>query len=175
MNFRSLLIILYLNLNQNSEVLSERVIDLIRGTRRVLEYAPRTPRVSTSQQVASDDACAYELEAVRAAYCCTPRVIEASSLYIKDPKTAFFVVHFLLFSLVFCIVFHAEATPKSRYHTLAPRQVPRSRRSREARFPSRSSAREKFDFRGDLPDLLWITTPISRSVVRSSSDQVSVY
>ena len=80
MNFRSLLIILYLFLIQNSEALSERVIDLIRGTRRVLEYAPRTPRVSTSQQVASDDACAYELEAVRAAYCCTPRVIEASSL-----------------------------------------------------------------------------------------------
>ena len=60
MNFRSLLIILYLFLIQNSEALSERVIDLIRGTRRVLEYAPRTPRVSTSQQVASDDACAYE-------------------------------------------------------------------------------------------------------------------
>ena len=60
MNFRSLLIILYLNLNQNSEALSEGVTELIRGTPRVLEYAPRTPRVSTSQQVASDDACAYE-------------------------------------------------------------------------------------------------------------------
>ena len=112
--------------------------------------------------------------AVRAAYRRTPRVIEASSLYIKDPKTAFFVVQFLLFSLVFCIVFRAEATPKSRYHTLAPRQVPRPRRSREVRFPSRSSAREKFDFCEDLPDLLWITTSISRSAVRSSSDQVSV-
>ena len=44
MNFRSLLIILYLNLNQNSEALSEGVTDLIRGTPCVLEYAPRTPR-----------------------------------------------------------------------------------------------------------------------------------
>nr|KAJ0224266.1 hypothetical protein LSAT_V11C100027310 [Lactuca sativa] len=52
------------------------------------------------------------------------------------------------------------------------RQVPRSRRSREVRFPSRSSAREKFDFRGDLPDLLRITTSASRSAVRSSSDQI---
>ena len=71
MNFRSLLIILYLNLNQNSEALSEGVTDLIRGTPRVLrgmstlalehfgyvsndvlgstprvtQYAPRTPRL----------------------------------------------------------------------------------------------------------------------------------
>jgi hypothetical protein len=44
MNFRSLLIILYLFLIQNSEALSEGVTDLIRGTPRVLEYAPRTPR-----------------------------------------------------------------------------------------------------------------------------------
>nr|KAJ0206691.1 hypothetical protein LSAT_V11C500232610 [Lactuca sativa] len=120
----------------------------------------------------SDDACSDDFGRVRAAYACTPRVLRGSSLYIKDPKAALILVHFLLFSLVFCIVFRAEATPKSRYHTLAPRQVPRSRRSREARFPSRSSAREKFDFRGDLPDLLRNTTPISRSAVRSSSDQI---
>ena len=56
MNFRSLLIILYLNLNQNSEALSEGVTGLIRGTRCVLEYAPRTPKCRHSQQVASDDA-----------------------------------------------------------------------------------------------------------------------
>ena len=60
MNFRSLLIILYLYLNQNSEALSEGVTGLIRGTRRVLEYALRTPKCRHSQQVASDDACAYE-------------------------------------------------------------------------------------------------------------------
>jgi len=45
MNFRSLLINLYLNLKGNSEALSEGVTDLIRGTPRVLEYAPRTPRL----------------------------------------------------------------------------------------------------------------------------------
>ena len=143
---------------------------MIRSTPRVRGYA-----IAYSDSVdTSDDACNDDFGRVRAAYACTPRVLRGSSLYIKDPKTAFFVVHFLLFSLVFCIVFRAEATPKSRYHTLAPRQVPRSRRSREARFPSRSSAREKFDFRGDLPDLLRNTTSISRSAVGSSSDQVSV-
>ena len=56
MNFRSLLINLYLNLKGNSEALSEGVTGLIRGTRRVLEYAPRTPKCRHSQQVASDDA-----------------------------------------------------------------------------------------------------------------------
>ena len=129
----------------------------------------------TQQSVdTSDDACNDDFGRVHAAYACTPLVLRGSSLYIKDPKTASFLVQFLLFSLVFCIVFRAEATPKPRYYTLAPRQVPRPRRSREARFPSRSSAREKFDFRGDLPDLLRNTTSISRSAVGSSSDQVSV-
>ena len=171
MNFRSLLIILYLFLIQNRKHYPKA------SHRCDPEYAPRTRLRYRVLSIVSTLRMTHAVtisEAVRAAYCSTPRVLRGSSLYIKDPKTAFFVVHFLLFSLVFCIVFRAEATPKSRYHTLAPRQVPRSRRSREARFPSRSSAREKFDFRGDLPDLLWITTSISRSVVGSSSDQVSV-
>ena len=55
MNFRRLLNNLYLFLIFNSEALSEGVTGLIRGTRRVLEYAPRTPKCRHSQQVASDD------------------------------------------------------------------------------------------------------------------------
>ena len=101
--------------------------------------------------------------------------------YSASPSDIFTINRMREFRVNLLISSHlcAEAlhfyTPKPRYHTLAPRQVPRSRRSRKVRFPSRSSAREKFDFREDLPDLLWITTSISRSAVRSSSDQVSVY
>ena len=174
MNFRSLLNILYLNLIFNSD-------DYPKESPVWSEVRPaysegvdtRSKWLRMTQVVTNLDAYAPRTP-VRPAYACTPRVLRGSSLYIKDPKAASFVVQFLLFSLVFCIVFRAEATPKPRYHTLAPRQVPRSRRSREVRFPSRSSAREKFDFWRDLPDLLWITTSISRSAVRSSSDQVSV-
>nr|KAJ0198326.1 hypothetical protein LSAT_V11C700344480 [Lactuca sativa] len=58
-----------------------------------------------------------------------------------------------------------------RYHSRAPKQVPRSRRSREVRFPSRSFAREESGFCEDLPDLSKNTTSTSCSAVRSSSDQ----
>ena len=146
------------------------------------KYAPRTsvcPAYSEawrpSHSTSSDDACSDEFGRVRPAYTCTPRVLRGSSLLSIGCEGSRFFCSFTLFSLPFCIVLRARSTPKPRYHSRAPKQVPRSWSSREVRFPSRSSAWEKFDFCGDLPDLLRIITSISCSAVRSSSDQVSVW
>ena len=142
MNFRSLLINLYLNLKGNSEALSEGVTGLIRGTRRVLEYAPRTPKCRHSQQVASDDA---RSDVFRTS---TPRVRARLSLYKRNPKAADSFANFSSSFSHFASVCVPEI-PRSPGIVLKPRsksrdpEDPEKCGSRAEALPARSSIFEE--------------------------------
>ena len=139
------------------------------------KYAQRTAKHDEASHSSTPMTHAVTLLALHPAHrSSTPSVMRGFSPIKGACEGSFFLLQTSSFLSKFCLDLHAVYTPKPRYYSRAPKQVPKSRGSREVRFPSRSPAREEPGFCEDLPDLRRNTTSASRSAARSSSDQVSV-